>query len=186
MYLLSAGSLPKPCGYISRAYPPTVTGAQGPRRQSSQASQRPSMPIVCMHGVCSRYLLRRRFSPPMLTDPLVAAPSSPSLCRWSARAAPEANGSLRTVKSNTEFEVNCCERAITALAAYVDLNLLLPGQTFQGPLTLWGYKRFLPLQAVRRKDLCGRDMRKGGKIILINFHLFSILLLKSLDQIGAQ
>jgi len=37
MYLLNAGSLPKPCGYISRAYPPTVAGAQGPRRQSSQS-----------------------------------------------------------------------------------------------------------------------------------------------------
>src|SRR5262249_49331759 len=103
MYLLSAGSLPKPCGYISRAYPPTVTGVQGPRRQSSQASQRSSMPIVCMHGPCSRSLLRCRFSPPMLTDPLAAAPSSPSLCLWSARAAPEANGSLHAVKSNTEY-----------------------------------------------------------------------------------
>jgi hypothetical protein len=61
------------------------------------------MPIVCMHGVCSRYLLRCRFSPPVLTDPLAAAPSSPSLCRWPARAAPEANVSLRTVKSNTEY-----------------------------------------------------------------------------------
>ncbi len=57
------------------------------------------MLIVCMHGVCSRYLLRRRFSPPVLTNPLAAAPSSPSLCRWLARAAPEANVSLRTVKS---------------------------------------------------------------------------------------
>jgi len=46
--------------------------------------------------------------------------------------------------------------------------------------------RFLLLRAVRRKDLYGRDRRKGGKIILINFHLFSILLLRSLDQIGAQ
>jgi hypothetical protein len=113
--LLNAGSLPEPCGYISRAYLPTVTGAQRPRRKSSQSIPaalsllvRPSMPTVWMHGVCSRYLLRRRFSPPMLTDPLAAAPSSPGLCRWSARAAPEANVGSRTVKPHTQCIGVCC------------------------------------------------------------------------------
>jgi hypothetical protein len=84
------------------------------------------MPIVCMHGVCSRSLLRRRFSPPVLTDPLAAAPSSPSLCRWSTRAAPEANVSRRTVKSNTQcfgvgYRVQACGVVYTALV----LSLLL-------------------------------------------------------------
>src|SRR5262249_29513706 len=92
-----------------------------------RASQRPSMPIVCMHGVCSRYLLRHSFSPPVLTGPLAAAPSSPSLCHWSARAAPEANISLRTVKSETYcigvgYPVHACGVVCVFLAIFILLD----------------------------------------------------------------
>jgi hypothetical protein len=61
-----------------------------------------------MPGVCSRYLRRRRFPPPVLTDPLAAAPSSSSLCRWSAQAAPEADVGWRRVKPHTQCIGVCC------------------------------------------------------------------------------